>query len=180
MKLCRKCETEKEIKDFRILKNGKNRTICINCDREYARERYRKNRKSELKKNKDYRESNKETLKLKRRKRTGSIERRIGRDPLKYKETVRRRTKNYREKHPEKIKAHGKVRAALKINELSKPVECEICKKKKILEAHHEDYSRPLEVIWICRQCHIKLHRKKLDEYLDPCRNSAKSTSGDR
>ena len=28
------------------------------------------------------------------------------------------------------------------------------------LDGHHENYSKPLEVIWLCRDCHIREHRR--------------------
>lgn len=30
-------------------------------------------------------------------------------------------------------------------------------------EMHHPDYSKPLEIMWLCRPCHMELHRR-LDE----------------
>jgi len=33
------------------------------------------------------------------------------------------------------------------------------CGKKKT-EGHHPDYSKPLDVIWLCTPCHVEEHRK--------------------
>jgi hypothetical protein len=34
---------------------------------------------------------------------------------------------------------------------------CEICGKQRV-DAHHDDYSRPLDVRWLCRSHHKQLH----------------------
>lgn len=36
---------------------------------------------------------------------------------------------------------------------------CEKCAEPKA-HAHHEDYSKPLDVRWLCRKCHGLEHRK--------------------
>ena len=36
---------------------------------------------------------------------------------------------------------------------------CEICGVVKV-EAHHDDYAKPLEVTWLCRKHHVAHHRK--------------------
>lgn len=34
---------------------------------------------------------------------------------------------------------------------------CERCGDPKV-QMHHEDYSQPLQVKWLCRKCHLQLH----------------------
>ena len=41
-----------------------------------------------------------------------------------------------------------------------KKTPCIVCNNPKS-EAHHHDYSKPLEVVWYCRDCHMKHHRNE-------------------
>lgn len=40
------------------------------------------------------------------------------------------------------------------------PQPCEVCGATKV-DAHHDDYSRPLDVRWLCRGHHRRLHYSK-------------------
>lgn len=74
------------------------------------------------------------------------------------KEKVYEITKNYREKNPNKYRAHGKVAYAIKIGDLTcKP--CEICGVSPA-SAHHDDYSKALDVRWLCAAHHNQWHAK--------------------
>lgn len=42
------------------------------------------------------------------------------------------------------------------------PQPCERCGAEKA-EKHHEDYSKPLEVRWLCRDCHLQEHRERVE-----------------
>lgn len=60
-----------------------------------------------------------------------------------------------------KVDARVAVHNAVAKGVIQKPKNCTICKRKRrsdLLEAHHEDYSRPLDVIWLCRRCHCNVH----------------------
>jgi hypothetical protein len=54
------------------------------------------------------------------------------------------------------VLARTKVQYALQRGLLVR-LACQICGWQKA-QAHHEDYSRPLDVIWLCPQHHVQLH----------------------
>lgn len=53
-------------------------------------------------------------------------------------------------------KAHKKVEVALRNGSLTK-MPCEMCFNEKS-EAHHHNYHKPLDIMWLCRKCHRKEH----------------------
>lgn len=67
-----------------------------------------------------------------------------------------------RERHPGKAKARRAVESAVRAGRLPKPSVCCRCETgvpcAADLHAHHHDYSKPLEVEWLCRSCHAVAH----------------------
>jgi hypothetical protein len=55
-------------------------------------------------------------------------------------------------------RSHPCVRAATP--SLNRPDACEQCGRVGKVDAHHPDYARPLEVMWLCRRCHFRLHAR--------------------
>lgn len=72
--------------------------------------------------------------------------------------------KEWRKKNPEKYRAHCDVNNALRSGKLSKEI-CRICNDPNT-HAHHEDYSKTLDVIWLCPQHHRDVYEKGLDVVL--------------
>lgn len=58
-----------------------------------------------------------------------------------------------------KTVAYYAVFRALKSGVLVRPSACSRCPSSKPIDAHHDDYSAPLAVRWLCRSCHMKWHR---------------------
>lgn len=69
--------------------------------------------------------------------------------------------KNGAGKNKEKRKVYIVVMNAIAAGKLEKSNICEKCGIKCKTVAHHEDYSKPLGVNWVCRRCHGKLHRQE-------------------
>lgn len=74
---------------------------------------------------------------------------------------VKDKTKKYKQKYPEREKAKKLVRTAVLKGKLIKPDKCSKCGNKGKVEAHHENYSKPLEVVWLCKKCHSNIKTKK-------------------
>lgn len=63
--------------------------------------------------------------------------------------------RGYRERYPDRYKANTAVSNALRDGRIVKPVRCQGCGEDGLeLEAHHKDYGKPLEVTWLCIECH--------------------------
>jgi hypothetical protein len=59
--------------------------------------------------------------------------------------------------------ARTAVTQALEKGEIVKPEMCEKCGRwqpREEIHGHHADYSKPLEVEWLCRDCHIEEHKR--------------------
>jgi transposase-like protein len=59
------------------------------------------------------------------------------------------------------------VNAAIRIGLLKRPTACQKCSAtraykdgRKSIQAHHDDYNKPLEVRWLCAKCHSRWHSK--------------------
>lgn len=57
-------------------------------------------------------------------------------------------------------KARHLANVAVRLGFLIRPSVCPECGKTNFgIHAHHADYSKPLDVQWICSECHGKKHR---------------------
>ena len=66
----------------------------------------------------------------------------------------------YAQQYPDRDRAHRLVAAAERRGEIIRPANCERCGHTRKLDAHHDDYSQPLTVRWLCRPCHTHVHPK--------------------
>jgi len=133
-KECSQCNKKKNLNEFYNFKSGKDGKfpICKECERIRASIRYYKNRE----------------------KRTALMKERY----LTHKDEVYKTSKLLKQKYPLKAKARTSVSNAIYTGKLKKGV-CYVCSDTKV-HGHHNDYSKPLDVIWACPKHHGLLHRK--------------------
>jgi len=72
--------------------------------------------------------------------------------------TVQAQNLKWKEKNPEKAKAEAMVQRQVRKGAIKRGASCSVCASSVRVEFHHPDYSKPLEVVSVCRQCHSSLH----------------------
>jgi hypothetical protein len=70
----------------------------------------------------------------------------------------------WKKENPLKYNANKDLHNAVKMGKVIKPKICTIpgCFNTKQIEGHHPDYTKPLEVIWLCEYHHRLIHRGEL------------------
>lgn len=59
----------------------------------------------------------------------------------------------------DKYNAQQKVARAIKNKSIIRPAACENCSRGETrIYGHHQDYTRPLDVNWLCGRCHRRVH----------------------
>jgi len=165
----------------------KHREKVLEDARVYAKKRYAENTEREKARHKKWREDNPEKYKESCKK---SSAKKYKDNPEKVKERVKQwakdnpdkvneYSKQYKKRNPEKVAAQKrkdvaiarkrypeKARArlllaeAVRIGHLTRPTTCSLCQSEKRIEGHHPDYDKPLEVVWLCRKCHLAEHKR--------------------
>jgi hypothetical protein len=109
-----------------------------------------------------YREYIKIQSRLRRKTQKGREERRKQRKAQYNKDAEKQKAyaSNYRVTYPERKKAHNIVNNAIRDEKITRPDACSICNSNTcIIQAHHLDYCKPLDVIWVCPSCHKEIHK---------------------
>jgi len=87
-------------------------------------------------------------------------------DRRRYRENPARReasaanTKKYNAENPERYRARYLLTNAVRDKRVTKEP-CEVCGVTKYIHGHHDDYSKPLEVRWLCAKHHHRYHAKE-------------------
>ena len=67
-------------------------------------------------------------------------------------------TKAWRAEDLRRQVAHSRVSRAIRNGTLTRKPCCQCAETKSL--AHHEDYDKPLDVMWLCQPCHKQRHKE--------------------
>ena len=134
MKLCRSCNTEKQLSDFGKRSASKDGLAhkCKQCQKEYDSNRLKDPKRMKMRR--DYQKTE------------------AG------KKAHAKANSRWLAKNTVKRAAHIIVGNAVRDGKLT-PEPCEVCFTTHDVHAHHDDYAKPLEVKWLCSEHHKEWHR---------------------
>ena len=150
MKVCNECQVKKPLDGFykhAAMADG-HLNKCIDC----VRARIAKHREANLEKIREY-----------DRRRSNQLHRVKAREEYSKTEAGKRTKKRamdaYKKRYPMIYASHIVTNNAMRDGKLSQASNCSICKSTEKIEGHHDDYTKPLAVRWLCEQCHKEWHR---------------------
>jgi hypothetical protein len=151
-KRCTRCGTVKGLEGFYARKDGKyGRTPhCKECFDKDTNTRIANDPIKVRVRKQKYHAANRESAK--QRKRISHI---------KNHGLVLMRMSDYRRLHPERGYAVRTLNNAILQGKITRPDMCMNCNAIGMVDGHHDNYDKPLEVIWLCRSCHLILHRER-------------------
>ena len=156
MKTCFKCKQEKSIAEFythRKMADG-HLGKCKSCTKTDV-----SNRIDAAKRNPEW------VAKERERCRHKSIKRRdLGIEKPRDAEYLLEVQRRNRKRHPDRDRARRILGRAIKSGAIIRPSFCGECFTPCKPDGHHDDYSKPLDVRWLCEKCHYKITRKPLSE----------------
>jgi hypothetical protein len=149
-KTCNKCGLTKQLSDFPTdrSKPGGTSSQCRDCRKAYFKQFNADNKERRYGQTKEWSQNNRDKRNASSRAYYASH---------KHEHLVR--VRRYRGSNTLASKAHGKVTYAIRTGVLI-PQPCEICGCQDV-QAHHEDYSKPLDVKWLCVKHHKLVHVAK-------------------
>lgn len=132
---CPGCNAEKPLDEFwsRNDRGGRRQSRCKRCLGSAWSESYRENIEASRARSREY----------------------AKRDPH-----ARERATSNRERYPLKRQAQLAVRFALARGDMVRPARCSKCDDDHRVEGHHDDYTKPLDVMWLCTSCHRARHKE--------------------
>lgn len=150
MKACKKCGLEKDLSEFYKKPNMADGHLnhCITCVKAYE-----KDRRAKVADHLKAYEQARSNLphRVQARKKYAQTE--AG------KQAIKRANKAYKERYPFRAVAHNMVSNALRDGKLTKALNCSECGSDEKIEGHHDNYTEPLNVRWLCEKCHKTWHR---------------------
>lgn len=146
MRTCRTCQSVKPLMEFYRQTNGSLHRNCKECWKAYVKA-------NRLVRAEQYREYERRRANLPHR----IAAREAYAQTPEGKAAATRAKHAFIERHPIKRAAHVMVGNALRCGQLNRQP-CEVCGVEKA-HAHHDDYSKPLDVRWLCPTHHAEWHK---------------------
>ena len=145
-KICGGCKKEKPLSEFYAHKRDGYQARCKECKREYGRMYNRQPKRREY--NKQFYKELQASGYFKEYEQKPEVKARKNRQMKQYIQDPRLRVKFLARWYARRMTENGTI--------LQQP--CALCGNENS-QRHHPDYNKPLLIVWLCADCHRKLHK---------------------